>query len=195
MRFGLFLCTLLLACGDEEPPAKKAKPTKAVKAKPTPTPKATTAKIDSDHPGAKVYTEVCQSCHQISGKGLGSAYPPLVGSEWLSKPDGLLIRIALHGLRGPIKVAGKEYGSMEMNIPEPLTDIQIADVLSFTRSYFGKFEKPITPEQVKEVRDAYPKDQAKWTAETLQPFEAKTEDTKESKKSATGKKSPAKPSK
>ena len=117
-----------------------------------------------------MYTEVCQSCHQLSGKGLGKSYPPLVGSEWLKKSDDVLIRILLHGLEGKITVAGKEYGSMAM-ANNNLTDTQIADVLSFTRSHFGKFEQPVSADKVKSIRDQYPDGHAAWTMVTLQPFD------------------------
>ena len=168
MRFYSLIPALLLACGGESPEGpKRTVQTTVSKKKATPQPKMASL---PDHPGAKVYSEVCQACHQISGKGLGSAYPPLVGSEWLTKSDDILIRLLLHGLTGPIKVAGKDYGSMNM-ANNNLTDTQTADVLTFIRSYYGKLEQPVTVAQVKAVRDLYPDGHPAWTMETLKPFE------------------------
>ena len=167
MRFHFLFPSLFLACsGGEQEPSTKQTPKKT-----TPTQIAKPKTIDSDHPGAKVYTEVCQACHMLSGKGLGKSYPPLVGSEWLNKSDDILIRILLHGLEGKITVAGKEYGSMSM-ANNNLNDTQIADVISFIRSYYGKIEKPVSEAQVKAVRGLYPDGHPAWRLETLKPFES-----------------------
>ena len=49
---------------------------------------------------------VCQTCHQADGKGLPGAFPPLAGSEWMTKDPETPIRIVLLGLSGEIEVAG-----------------------------------------------------------------------------------------
>ena len=63
------------------------------------------------------------------------------------------IRILLHGINGPITVAGKEYG-VTAPIPMPpmgLDDQQTADILTYIRSSFGNQASPVTPEQVHEA--------------------------------------------
>ena len=190
MRLYVLLTTLLLACGTDTPPPQKSKQSTPEKAKPDPPAdsKAAPNKIESEHPGAQVYNDVCLSCHQVGGDGFKTIYPPLKGSEWLKKSDDVLIRIIMHGLQGKITVMGKEFGSMAMVIPQPLTDSQIADVLTFTRQHFGGFEQPITAAQVKGVRDLYPSGHASWTMETLKEFDIApqksimTEKSKDAKK-------------
>ena len=52
--------------------------------------------------GARVYGAVCAACHQPDGRGMAGLAPPLRGSEWGTGEPARLIKIALHGVRGPI---------------------------------------------------------------------------------------------
>jgi len=125
------------------------------------------AKADA---GKAIYESLCLNCHQPGGKGLAGVYPPLTPNEWTSGDKNRLIKILLHGLTGPILVAGTEYGK---NPPTPmppmgLDDQQIADVLTFIRSNFGNQSPKITPIDVKTVRDQNPNRSTFWTAEELE---------------------------
>lgn len=119
-------------------------------------------------PGEKIYEMACLSCHQPEGKGLGTVYPPLANSEWVRGDKARLIKVVLHGLTGPIEVAGQKFGGGLDPIPMPamggLTDEQIADVLSFVRDSFGGKASPVTPGEVKSVRDAHAARTVPWTA-------------------------------
>ncbi len=124
-------------------------------------------------PGERVYTIACLNCHQPEGKGLPGVYPPLAGSERVSAKDkSALIKIVLHGLKGPIKVAGLEYGTTAQSVPMPpmggLSDQQIADVLSYLRSSFGHQTDPVSSAEVKSVRAATSARKTPWTAQKLQ---------------------------
>ena len=99
-------------------------------------------KADTRSPGEAVYEVACLTCHQPEGKGLPGVYPPLAGSERLrAENPSALIKIVLHGLSGPISVAGEQYGDQLNSVPMPpmggLTDRQIADVLTFVREAYG----------------------------------------------------------
>lgn len=122
-------------------------------------------------PGKQIYESLCLNCHQPDGKGLPGVYPPLTPNEWVSAADPTAaIRILLHGLSGPIKVAGQEYGTTTP-IPMPpmgLDDQQTADILTYVRSNFGNQAPAVTPEQVKAVRNADPARTSPWTATELQ---------------------------
>jgi len=123
--------------------------------------------------GETIYTMACLSCHQPEGKGLPGVYPPLAGSEWVSAKDKTaLIKIVLHGLKGPIKVAGQSYGAAANSVPMPpmggLNDQEIADVLSYLRSSFGHQAGPVTPAEVHSVRSATAAREGPWTATELQ---------------------------
>src|SRR5438093_2640048 len=51
--------------------------------------------------GKELYTITCGTCHQPTGLGQEGLAPPLLGSEWVIGSEQRLIRISLHGLRGP----------------------------------------------------------------------------------------------
>ncbi len=106
--------------------------------------------------GENLYEMTCLACHQPEGKGLPGVYPPLAGSEWVRGDAARLIKVVLHGLSGPVTVAGQQFGSGPNAVPMPalggLSDEQIADVLSFVRQQYGAQSSAISPDQVKAVR-------------------------------------------
>ena len=67
-----------------------------------------------------------------------------------------LIKITLYGLMGPLEVNGKKYDGQVPMTPfgGMLKDDEIASVLTFVRNHFGNKADPITPAEVKAVRDA-----------------------------------------
>ncbi len=122
-------------------------------------------------PGEALYEMACLPCHQPEGKGLPGVYPPLAGSEWVRGDAARLIKIVLHGLQGPITVAGQTFGSPGA-VPMPalggLTDDQIADVLTFVRGTFGAGAVAVKASEVQAVRAATSNRETAWTAEELQ---------------------------
>ena len=118
--------------------------------------------------GKRVYRHVCRNCHNIKGMGISPVYPPLVGSERMVDPDVTVpIRIVLHGMSGPTTVGKKTYKTMSMTPQAQLSDPEIAAVLTYIRQSWGNEASPVTPEQVKAVRDQYSPRQKPWTVETL----------------------------
>jgi mono/diheme cytochrome c family protein len=117
-------------------------------------------------PGQAIYEALCLNCHQAAGQGLTGVYPPLAKSEWVSGDPQTLIRITMHGLAGPTKVLGKDYGLVPMP-PMGLDDQQLADVLTYVRSAFGNKAPAVKSEEVKAVRDATKGRTAPWTASEL----------------------------
>ena len=117
-------------------------------------------------PGQAIYEALCLNCHQAAGQGLTGVYPPLAKSEWVSGDSQTLVRITMHGLAGPTKVLGKDYGLVPMP-PMGLDDQQLADVLTYVRSAFGNKAPAVKSEEVKAVRDATKGRTAPWTASEL----------------------------
>lgn len=108
--------------------------------------------------GGEIYNKEahCGTCHQPNGKGLPDAgFPPLDGTKWVLEDDERLIKLTLKGMLGPIEVKGKEYpGVVPMTPFEALLkDNEIAAVLTYVRNSFGNKASPITPQQVKKVRE------------------------------------------
>ena len=101
--------------------------------------------------GSKLYKNHCGACHQLDGKGDGSRFPPLNGSEWVSGDKKKLITVLLKGLDGPIRVKGNPYNGLMIS-HNFLNNKEIAEVLTFVRQNFGNHLDAIKPEEVSKVR-------------------------------------------
>jgi len=117
-------------------------------------------------PGQAIYESLCLNCHQAAGQGLAGVYPPLAKSEWVAGDPEALIKLTIHGLAGPTKVLGKDYGLVPMP-PMGLDDQQLADVLTYVRGAFGNQAPAVKVEDVKEVREATKERTIPWTAAEL----------------------------
>ncbi len=120
--------------------------------------------------GRTAYAANCAVCHAESGAGNAAQnIPPLAGSEWVTaEGPGRIIRIVLHGLQGPITVAGKQYNNQMVAIGAALTDEQVAQIVSYIRNAktWGHGPTPIvTPDKVKAIRDSGRADA--WKADEL----------------------------
>jgi mono/diheme cytochrome c family protein len=103
--------------------------------------------------GKTLFAGTCAACHQASGRGLDGIAPPLLDSEWVLGNTERLIRILLHGLRGPIVVLGREHTG-EMPAFKALEDEQLASLLTYVRREWGHTASPIDAAAVKAVRAA-----------------------------------------
>jgi len=116
--------------------------------------------------GAAVYARTCVACHQPTGKGLPPVFPPLAEAPIVNGDATLPIKFILHGLMGPVTVAGTTYNSM-MPAVAGVNDQEISDVLTYVRASFGNNSSPVTVEQVKAVRDANASRNTPWTTAEL----------------------------
>lgn len=117
--------------------------------------------------GKRIYTANCMLCHQANGQGQPNVYPPLAGSEWLENEERL-VRIVLHGVSGPITVAGKEFNNAMTPFGGVLNDEQIANVLSYIRSDWGNTGPEVDPATVARIRGETADRKSPWTAPELQ---------------------------
>ena len=101
--------------------------------------------------GKEIYTKVCGACHQATGLGLPGAFPPLAGSDYLNKDASRAIKTVLNGLTGEVVVNGKKFNSV-MPSQKTLSDQDIADVLTYVYSSWGKSKKVVKPSDVKSLR-------------------------------------------
>ena len=104
---------------------------------------AVAAKIDPEKLalGKEVYfkEQLCATCHQPNGMGMDPAYPPLFPKvPWVNGDPERLIKIALNGLQGGVRVNGKDYNSAMAPLGALVTDEEAAAVLSYVRTSFGK---------------------------------------------------------
>lgn len=117
--------------------------------------------------GREVFTQICAQCHQPSGLGQDGIAPPLVDSEWVLGPQNRVVRIALNGVHGPIKI-GKKTVDMEMPGLKALDDVQISSVLTYIRREWGHEANPVEPETVGAIRkETDERGDLQWTADEL----------------------------
>jgi len=117
--------------------------------------------------GKTVYSTTCAACHQATGEGVEGTYPPLANSEWVNGDEAKVVRIVLHGLTGPVEVAGETYAGMMPPWGGVLKDADIAAVLPYVRSAWGNKAAPITAAKVAAIRAATTSRAAPWTAADL----------------------------
>ncbi len=118
--------------------------------------------------GARIYAATCQACHQMTGLGLPSQFPPLVGSEWVLGNEDRLVMIVLHGLVGEIEVKGEAFNGAMPALGRTFTDPEIAAVASYVRRSWGNKAAPISVATVTRVRLAQAARTRPWTVAELQ---------------------------
>ena len=117
--------------------------------------------------GAADYERLCAGCHGGDGLASDGEAPPLAGSSWVAGPETRLIRIVMHGVRGPIQVGDKMYDREMPGLGSKLADREMAAMLSFVRRRWGSSSAAITPVAVKRVRRAAGTRTRYWTVEEL----------------------------
>ncbi|MEX0275604.1 MAG: c-type cytochrome [Flavobacteriaceae bacterium] len=122
--------------------------------------------------GAKMFKKLCAACHGIDGAGLTAVAPPLEKSEYVADPKTLGL-VLLHGLKGPIQVAGVEY-TFNNAMPglmgnTTVSDADIVDIISYVTNAFSDRAHVLdhaTLEELKKVRPT----SGEYTAEELNAF-------------------------
>jgi mono/diheme cytochrome c family protein len=132
------------------------------------------AKVDPLVLGKKSFESVCATCHQVTGMGVEGIFPPLAGSEWVQGSPDRVIRIVLHGLKGPVSVKGKQYSASAMPAFGKVAgsgynwnDDRLAAVLTYIRQEWGNKASPITAEQVAAIH-TQEGNRKEWSQEELQ---------------------------
>jgi len=108
--------------------------------------------------GRTIYGRTCVTCHGPAAVGQPGTFPPLAGSDWVNEQEpGRVIRLVLQGLSGPgLTVKGQPFNTGSAMVPwNSLSDDDIAAVITFVRgnAEWGNKAAPVTPEQVKAMRD------------------------------------------
>ena len=116
--------------------------------------------------GKALYLVSCSACHQPNGQGSEGIAPPLAGTRWPNESEDRLARIVLHGLRGPITVMGKEY-NLEMPAMGFFDDQEIAAILTYVRTTWGKKSEPIISETIGGIRTLNRERSDSWTIQEL----------------------------
>ena len=99
--------------------------------------------------GKKVYEKTCLACHQVDGKGVEGAFPPLVSSDYFANDKMLVVKNIVHGLKGEITVNGKKYNA-EMP-KQVLTEQEVSDVATYVLNSFNNKGGEISIEEVQSI--------------------------------------------
>jgi mono/diheme cytochrome c family protein/glucose/arabinose dehydrogenase len=106
--------------------------------------------------GRQKYLTGCAGCHGSNGKGVARMGPPLAASEWVLGDEKRLVMVILHGIEGPIEVAGKKYDAPEilpvMPAHSTMDDASIAAILTYIRNEWGNKAGAITGRIVSSTR-------------------------------------------
>jgi len=155
-----------VAAAQSKTSAKKVA-TKSTSKSAKPAAKATAAATEQLPDGKQVYATTCVACHQATGEGTPGVFPPLAGSEWVTGDEAKVVRILLHGVTGPIEVAGETYNGMMPPWGGTMKDADIAAVLTYVRSAWGNKAAPVTAAKVASIRAATSARATPWTAPEL----------------------------
>ena len=101
--------------------------------------------------GEAVYIDFCKRCHMPNGKGVGTTYPPLAGSNWLEEKRKESIHSVKYGLNGGIQVNGKTYNNVMT--PLGLSDDEVADVMNYVMNSWGNTQDTmVTEDEVSAIK-------------------------------------------
>ena len=118
--------------------------------------------------GHRLFT-ICAACHQASGRGLPNVFPPLAGSDYLNADKSRAIKIVIYGHQGEVLVNGVKFNN---SMPAfPLSDQDVANVLTYVYNSFGNSGLEVTPEEVKTARAQGPEAPCKAAAPVKNIFE------------------------
>jgi mono/diheme cytochrome c family protein len=106
--------------------------------------------------GRLLYARHCLSCHQADGGGVPNMQPAIAGGAWVSGDARALAAFVMTG--GFDSASRKDAG--EGNVMPPfaqLSDADLAELLTFIRTEFGKGAPPVTAAEVAQARASLPK--------------------------------------
>lgn len=112
--------------------------------------------------GAAVFEANCVTCHRQNGLGMRGAVPPLDASRYVVGPAEAPVLILLHGIAGPISVAGTVYDGRMPRFGEVLDDREIAAVVSYIRQNWSNAADALSVAMVAEQRERFAADRGPW---------------------------------
>ncbi|MDP2316012.1 MAG: cytochrome c [Pseudomonadota bacterium] len=100
--------------------------------------------------GEGVYNTNCGACHQATGLGLPTVFPPLANDPMVAGPAEAHIGVVLKGMSG-VAINGVSYASAMPAWPQ-LSDQQIAAIVTYERNSWGNKSGMVEPAQVAALR-------------------------------------------
>jgi len=103
-------------------------------------------------PGKEIYTDFCIQCHGANGKGEAKKFPPLDGSDWLTKKRAQSIHAVKFGQNGEIVVNKMKFNNSMP--PMGLSNQEVADVMNYIMSsWSNKQRKRVTEKEVAAIKE------------------------------------------
>ncbi len=103
--------------------------------------------------GAVLYQTHCVACHQVTGQGVPTVFPPLDGSAYVTGENvERLASIMLYGLVGPIKVKGTVYNNAMAPFGPTLKDDELAAIATYIRSSWSNKAGPVDAQSFTQAR-------------------------------------------
>lgn len=105
--------------------------------------------------GADIYKNNCAQCHGDQGQGRAGIYPAMAGNRALlmDRPNNAVLSVLYGGFAPSTQGHARPFGMPPFMLE--LSNAQIAQVLSYTRSAWGNQAAPISELQVQAVRDPH----------------------------------------
>jgi mono/diheme cytochrome c family protein len=126
-------------------------------------------KAEKTELGRRLFSSICAACHQPTGKGVPNVFPPLAGSDFLNADKNRAIKTVINGRQGEIVVNGLRFNN---SMPKfPLSDQDIASVLTFVYNSFGNSGIEVSGAEVALLRNQPPDVQGPSAPQPKSPFE------------------------
>jgi mono/diheme cytochrome c family protein/glucose/arabinose dehydrogenase len=124
--------------------------------------------------GRQLYLNTCSGCHGTDGAGMSRFAPTLIGSDWVTGDEKRLVLILLHGMEGPVQVAGKTYDVPDilpvMPAHSTMDDASLTAILTYIRNEWGNQAGPISRRVVGMTRVTSQGRVVPWTAKELNKY-------------------------
>jgi mono/diheme cytochrome c family protein len=100
--------------------------------------------------GKRLFTSICAACHQTTGLGIPNTFPPLASSDYLNADKNRAIKTVINGRQGEVIVNSRRFNNSMPSFP--LSNDDIANVLTFVYNSFGNAGLDVAPEEVEALR-------------------------------------------
>jgi len=103
--------------------------------------------------GEAVYADTCAACHVGNGSGVAGMFPRLANNQLVRQDDPTgILRVVLQGSRSVATPQAPTAPAMP-SLGWRLNDQQAADVATYIRNAWGNAAPPVTPDQVRKMRE------------------------------------------
>jgi mono/diheme cytochrome c family protein len=100
--------------------------------------------------GGRLFMSICAACHQTTGLGIPNTFPPLASSDYLNADKNRAIKTVINGRQGEVIVNSRKFNNSMPSFP--LSDDDIANVLTFVYNSFGNSGLEVSREEVAALR-------------------------------------------